>query len=218
MDRIAQFCHVNRNLPIPFQKSFGCSVDAHERPLLYHSCIHREHWPCRTRSTSPRRAPGGPTPSAPLTRRQAVEDTRSEMEHSGEVAPATLHQRVPNGFASPPGDTVTLSPVPLRSRGMASRRALARNPDTRHPMDSALSSPTQPHPPPRPLACATEARVDVLVDEPGAQVGLAFITMQDELSKILGRRVDMNTFQGVEEAATAMLLSAEVEYDQRDDP
>ena len=65
-----------------------------------------------------------------------------------------------------------------------------------------------------------ESDVDVLVEfEPGAQVGLAFITMQDELSKILGRRVDMNTFQGVEESRNWLLKaeildSAEVVYDQ----
>ncbi len=29
--------------------------------------------------------------------------------------------------------------------------------------------------------------------EPGAQVGLDFITMQDELTEILGRPVDLNT-------------------------
>lgn len=36
--------------------------------------------------------------------------------------------------------------------------------------------------------------MDVLVEfEPGARVGLAFITMQDELSELLGRKVDLNT-------------------------
>ena len=65
-----------------------------------------------------------------------------------------------------------------------------------------------------------ESDVDMLVEfEPGARVGLAFITMQDELSKILGRRVDMNTFQGVEESRNWLLKaeilgSAEVVYDQ----
>jgi uncharacterized protein len=39
-----------------------------------------------------------------------------------------------------------------------------------------------------------DSDVDVLVEfEPGHVPGLAFITMQDELSAILGRRVDMNT-------------------------
>jgi predicted nucleotidyltransferase len=36
--------------------------------------------------------------------------------------------------------------------------------------------------------------VDVLVEfEPGRSVGLSFFAMQDELSEILGRRVDLNT-------------------------
>ena len=36
--------------------------------------------------------------------------------------------------------------------------------------------------------------VDVLVEfEPEARVGFAFITMQDELSDLLGRKVDLNT-------------------------
>lgn len=39
-----------------------------------------------------------------------------------------------------------------------------------------------------------DSDVDVLVEfEPGARVGLSFFTMQDELSVILGRRVDLNT-------------------------
>ena len=65
-----------------------------------------------------------------------------------------------------------------------------------------------------------ESDVDVLVEfEPGARVGLAFITMQDELSNILGRRVDMSTFEGVEGSRNWLLRaeildSAEVVYDQ----
>lgn len=36
--------------------------------------------------------------------------------------------------------------------------------------------------------------VDVLVEfEPGAKTGLAFFDMQDELSGIIGRKVDLNT-------------------------
>ncbi len=36
--------------------------------------------------------------------------------------------------------------------------------------------------------------VDVLVEfEPGTRIGLRFFTLQDELSGILGRRVDLNT-------------------------
>jgi len=39
-----------------------------------------------------------------------------------------------------------------------------------------------------------ESDVDVLVEfEPGHVPGLAFITMQSEISEILGRRVDLNT-------------------------
>ena len=65
-----------------------------------------------------------------------------------------------------------------------------------------------------------ESDVDVLVEfEPGARVGLAFITMQDELSNILGRRVDMSTFEGVGESRNWLLRaeildSSEVVYEQ----
>lgn len=39
-----------------------------------------------------------------------------------------------------------------------------------------------------------ESDLDVLVVfEPGARTGLAFFDMQDELSEIAGRRVDLNT-------------------------
>ena len=39
-----------------------------------------------------------------------------------------------------------------------------------------------------------ESDVDVLVEfQPGVRVGLAFIRMQDELSTILGHKVDLNT-------------------------
>ena len=39
-----------------------------------------------------------------------------------------------------------------------------------------------------------DSDVDVLVEfEPGHTPGLAFITMQDELSNLLGRDVDLNT-------------------------
>ena len=65
-----------------------------------------------------------------------------------------------------------------------------------------------------------ESDVDVLVEfEPGARVGLSFFTMQDELSDMLGRRVDMSTFEGVEESRNWLLKAeildtAEVVYDQ----
>ena len=43
-----------------------------------------------------------------------------------------------------------------------------------------------------------ESDVDVLVEfEPGYTPGLAFFAMQRELSAILGRKVDMNTAQGL---------------------
>jgi hypothetical protein len=39
-----------------------------------------------------------------------------------------------------------------------------------------------------------DSDVDVLVEfEPGARTGLAFFDMQDELSGIVGRKVDLNT-------------------------
>lgn len=39
-----------------------------------------------------------------------------------------------------------------------------------------------------------DSDVDVLVEfEPGVRVGWAFIDLQDELSRILGREVDLNT-------------------------
>ena len=39
-----------------------------------------------------------------------------------------------------------------------------------------------------------DSDVDVLVEfEPGKTPGLAFFAMQDELSKMLGRKVDLNT-------------------------
>ncbi len=39
-----------------------------------------------------------------------------------------------------------------------------------------------------------DSDVDVLVEfEPGARTGLAFFDMQDELSAIIGRQVDLNT-------------------------
>jgi hypothetical protein len=39
-----------------------------------------------------------------------------------------------------------------------------------------------------------ESDIDVLVEfQPGVQVGLAFIRMQDELSAILGHKVDLHT-------------------------
>ena len=43
-------------------------------------------------------------------------------------------------------------------------------------------------------AGTTRRHVDVLVEfQPGVRVGLAFIRLQDELSAMLGRKVDLNT-------------------------
>jgi predicted nucleotidyltransferase len=39
-----------------------------------------------------------------------------------------------------------------------------------------------------------ESDIDVLIEfEPGTRVGLAFFSMQDELSEIIGHKVDLNT-------------------------
>jgi predicted nucleotidyltransferase len=39
-----------------------------------------------------------------------------------------------------------------------------------------------------------ESDIDVLIEfEPGVRIGLAFIRLQDELSEILGHKVDLNT-------------------------
>ena len=67
---------------------------------------------------------------------------------------------------------------------------------------------------------APESDVDVLLEfEPGIQAGFAFIDVQDELSNMLGRRVDMSTFEGVEGSRNWLLKaeilnSAEVVYEQ----
>ena len=65
-----------------------------------------------------------------------------------------------------------------------------------------------------------ESDVDVLVEfEPGKTPGLEFITMQDELSEIYGRKVDLHTFRGVESNPNwllrkEILSSAEAVYEQ----
>ena len=51
-----------------------------------------------------------------------------------------------------------------------------------------------------------ESDVDVLVEfEPSQTPGLEFMTMQDELSEILGRQVDLHTFEGVESSRNWLL-------------
>ena len=65
-----------------------------------------------------------------------------------------------------------------------------------------------------------ESDVDVLVEfEPGARVGLACITIADELSEMLGRQVDLHTFRGIASNRNwllreEILSSAEAVYDQ----
>ncbi len=65
-----------------------------------------------------------------------------------------------------------------------------------------------------------ESDVDVLVDfELDRTPGLEFITIQDELSEILGRQVDLHTFEGIERSRNwlrreEILSSAEAVYEQ----
>lgn len=61
-----------------------------------------------------------------------------------------------------------------------------------------------------------ESDIDVLVEfEPGHVPGLAFLSMEDELSKILGRKVDLNTpgFLGPH-FRDRVLSEAEIQYVQ----
>jgi uncharacterized protein len=60
-----------------------------------------------------------------------------------------------------------------------------------------------------------QSDVDVLVEfDPGARVGLRFFEIEDELSKLLGRKVDLNTagFLG-KHIRDNVLAEAEVQYD-----
>ena len=63
-----------------------------------------------------------------------------------------------------------------------------------------------------------DSDVDVLVEfEPGHTPGFAFVSMAEELGKILGREVDLLTFRGVEISRNpirrkAILESARVYY------
>ncbi|MBN1272349.1 MAG: nucleotidyltransferase family protein [Candidatus Aminicenantes bacterium] len=65
-----------------------------------------------------------------------------------------------------------------------------------------------------------ESDVDVLVEfEPGHTPGLDFITMQDEMSEILGRKVDLNTTACLSPYfRNEVLNEAEVVYDAAYDP
>ena len=54
---------------------------------------------------------------------------------------------------------------------------------------------------------------------PGKTPGLAFITIQDELSEMLGQRVDLHTFSGIERIRNRLLRkeilkTAEMRYEQ----
>jgi predicted nucleotidyltransferase len=61
-----------------------------------------------------------------------------------------------------------------------------------------------------------DSDVDVLVEfEPGRAPGLAFFSMEQELSEILGRRVDLNTPQFVSpHYRERVLAEAEEQYEQ----
>jgi len=61
-----------------------------------------------------------------------------------------------------------------------------------------------------------DSDVDVLVEfEPGYVPGLAFFAMEEELSKILERHVDLNTPQFVSPSFRARVLAeAEAQYEQ----
>ena len=60
-----------------------------------------------------------------------------------------------------------------------------------------------------------DSDIDVLVEfQPGIRVGLAFIRMQDELSAIVGRRVDLSTPNSLSKYFRDEVLSeAEALYD-----
>lgn len=59
-----------------------------------------------------------------------------------------------------------------------------------------------------------DSDVDVLVEfEPGHVPGLAFFAMENELSEILGRKVDLNTLQFLSRYFREQVLAeAEVQY------
>ena len=61
-----------------------------------------------------------------------------------------------------------------------------------------------------------ESDIDILVEfEPERVPGLAFFAMEEELSQILGRRVDLNTPQFVSPSFRARVLAeAEAQYEQ----
>jgi len=62
---------------------------------------------------------------------------------------------------------------------------------------------------------AAHSDVDVLVEfEPGARTGLRFFAMEEELSRLLGRKVDLNTAGFLSKRfRDRVLAEAEVQYD-----
>jgi len=60
-----------------------------------------------------------------------------------------------------------------------------------------------------------ESDIDVLVEfEPGARTGLLFFAMQDELSEMLGRKVDLNTIGFLSKYFRQQVMAeAKVQYD-----
>jgi predicted nucleotidyltransferase len=62
-----------------------------------------------------------------------------------------------------------------------------------------------------------DSDIDVLVEfEPGHVPGLAFFGMQDELSELLGRKVDLNTREFLSRYFRDQVAAqAEVHYEQR---
>jgi uncharacterized protein len=60
-----------------------------------------------------------------------------------------------------------------------------------------------------------DSDVDVLVEfEPGHTPGLAFFGMQDELTNLMGRKVDLHTANSLSKYfRTRVLAEAEVQYD-----
>jgi predicted nucleotidyltransferase len=61
----------------------------------------------------------------------------------------------------------------------------------------------------------SDSDVDVLVEfEPGHTPGLAFFAMQDELSELIGRKVDLHTAGSLSKYFRDQVLAeAEVQYD-----
>jgi predicted nucleotidyltransferase len=63
---------------------------------------------------------------------------------------------------------------------------------------------------------SADSDVDVLVEfEPGAKLGLSFFGMEQELSSIIGRKVDLNTAQFLSPYfRDEIMAEAKVQYEQ----